>query len=60
MGIISCIDQDQCVILMFLDLCTAFDIVDCDILVGRLSSRLGIKGVVSIMDAISVLAELSF
>jgi len=71
----SCIDQDQSVILMLLDLGVAFDSVYCDILVGRLAYRLGIKGVLlqwlnlylrthtqtaAIMNAISVLSELSF
>jgi hypothetical protein len=39
----SCIDQDQGVIIMLLHLSAAFGTVDCDILVGRLTSRLGIN-----------------
>jgi len=71
----SCIDQDKGVVLMLLDLSAAFDTVDYDILIGRLTNRLGIKGVVlqwlnsylrsrtqavTVMDAMSVLAELLF
>ena len=39
-------DQNHAVILVLLDLSDAFDTVDYDILVGRLTSRLGIRGVV--------------
>jgi len=72
----SFIDQDQGVILILLDLSAAFDTVYYDILVGGIvTSILGIKAVVlqwlnyylrsrtqtvTIMDAMSVLAELLF
>ena len=69
------IDNNRGVILMLLDLSAAFDIVDYNILVGRLARRLGIRGVVlkwlnsylrnrtqavTVMEAMSVLAELLF
>ena len=38
-------DQNQGAILVLLDLSAAFDTVHCDIVVGRLASRLGIRGV---------------
>ena len=68
-------DQNQAVIVTLLDLSTAFDAVNYDILVGRLASRLGIRRLVlhwlnsyhrshtqtvTIMLALSVLVDLLF
>jgi hypothetical protein len=42
--IVSALDENSCVVLVMLDLYAAFDMIDYDILIGRMEHSYGISG----------------